>query len=287
MTSMAPLVSVLVPIFNEERYIRDCILSVLNQDYPNLEVICFDDCSTDRTVAIVEGISDPRLTLIKNPVNEKHEKTWNHLLTLAKGEYIKTICSDDLLEPTCVSDSVRALEEHPECIMAFCGKKIIDPEGREFFAPLVSADYFSGMSSLEIMRRGLLRGTNLVGEPNNVLFRARLLDYGIRYRFENYWMVDPDFYIQLAQLGPFAYVPKRLTAFRISPKSWSVIYSYKQASSFLRYVKRDDIRSLFGFSSSELAVCTLNAFKLQLLRQAYYVIVLVRAFFYNLFRKAP
>ncbi len=287
MVNPSPLVSILVPIFNEEIYIRACLESVLAQDYANIEVICFDDCSTDSTVKIVESIRDPRLVLIKNPVNEKHEKTWNHLLTLAKGKYLKTICSDDLLAPSCVSESVRALEENPDCVMAFCGKTVIDPAGREFYAPLIPATTLVGMSSMEIMRTGLLRGTNLVGEPNNVLFRADLVKSGVRYRFGNYWMVDPDFYIQLARLGAFVYVPKKLTSFRISPKSWSVIHSYKQASSFLRYVKQDEIRKTFNFTDAEIAVCFLNALKLQFLRQAYYVAILLRAFLYNRFRTNP
>lgn len=272
-----PLVSVLVPTFNEEIYVEECIRSILAQDYPNFEIIVFDDCSTDRTVEILETIKDPKLTVIKNPKNEKHDKTWNQLLHMAKGEFIKVICSDDILIQGCLKDSVDALMANPSSIMSFCGKHIIGPDSKVFYSPLASESTFKGKTSYQIMRDGLLAGTNLIGEPNNVLFRATALKHGIQFRFKNYWMVDPDFYIQLAPLGDFTYVPKRLTGFRISLKSWSVLFSYRQARMFKAYVHSDEIMKIFKFSKWELFKANLNALKLQLMRQIYYVVIILKS----------
>jgi glycosyltransferase involved in cell wall biosynthesis len=275
MNSLFPLVSILVPTFNEEIYVRDCLCSILAQDYPNFEVIVFDDCSKDNTVKVIESFKDARLRLIKNPINEKHEKTWNQLLLLATGKYIKLVCSDDLLAPNCVSESVAALEQNPESIMVFCAKDIIDPQGANINTPLVKESFFKD-ESINIMRKSLIKGTNVIGEPNNVLFRSEAIEKGVRYRFKNYWMVDPDFYIQLAHYGKFTYIPKRLTSFRISLKSWSVMYSYRQAHMFFQYIRQDNIQSIFKFSKLELFIACMNAFKLQILRQGFYLYVLVR-----------
>jgi len=272
-----PLVSVLVPTYNEEIFIHACVESILSQDYPNFEVIVFDDCSTDKTASILETIVDPRFKLIKNPINEKHEKTWNYLLTIAKGKYIKTVCGDDLLSPSCLSESVKALEKRPECVMAFCAKWIIDPQGDVFYSPLKEESYLNSMNSWELMRVGLLKGTTLVGEPNNVLFRSSVVKEGVRYHFSNYWMVDPDFYIQLAKLGEFVYVPQKLTSLRISIKSWSVVNSYKQASSFMKYIRREEIRIYFNFTSWDYFICLVNSYKLQTIRQLIYLYIIVKS----------
>lgn len=271
MNDKTPLVSVLVPTFNEEKFILPCLHSILSQDYEAIELIVFDDCSTDKTVELVKSLKDPRIKLIENPVNEKHEVTWNRMLGMASGKYIKVLCSDDMLLPACISKSVEALEKNPESIMVFCSKKIIDADGRELYFPVAGEDRFRGLTPHQIMRKSLLSGTNTIGEPNNVTFRSSAVASGIRFRFGNYWMVDPDFYIQLSKLGNFTYIPEPLTCFRITLKSWSVIFSFRQAKLFRRYITQKWVREEFQFTVSDIVRSYLNALKLQLMRQAYYV----------------
>lgn len=273
-----PLVSILVPTFNEEKYIVPCLHSILSQDYDAIEVIVFDDCSTDSTVEKIRTFKDPRIRLIVNEVNEKHEVTWNRMLTLATGKYIKVLCSDDTLLPGCISKSVAVIENSPDSVMVFGSKKIIDADGRELFFPVADESRFSGKSAKEIMRQSLLAGTNAIGEPNNVLFRASVLEHGVRFRFRNYWMVDPDFYIQLARLGNFTYIPEPVACFRITLKSWSVIFSYRQAKLFRQYISQDWARDEFGMKGFDFLRSYLNALKLQLLRQAYYIFAISQSF---------
>ena len=90
------LVSVIVPIYNAALYIDDSIKSVLNQSYPNIEVIAIDDCSTDSTYEILERYSDKRLRLYKNTSKLGVSETLNRGVSLARGFYIARHDADDI-----------------------------------------------------------------------------------------------------------------------------------------------------------------------------------------------
>lgn len=96
MLARNPLVSVLVPAFNAERYISKAIRSVLNQTYTNIELIIINDGSTDRTVSIVNQFSDHRIRLFNQP-NLGQCKALNFALKNAKGDFIKFLDADDFI----------------------------------------------------------------------------------------------------------------------------------------------------------------------------------------------
>lgn len=268
---MEKLVSVLIPCYNEEKYILECITSVLNQTYRNLEVIVLDDCSTDKSQDIIKSIQDSRLSYVFSKVNEKHQISWNKLLHMANGDYVKILCADDRLDPDCISESVRALESKEDAIMSFTARKFINTDGITIPIPVRPKSDFADRS-LNIMRASLLKGTNTIGEPNCVLFKKEAIGKGLELNFSIYWMIDPDLYIQLAQMGEFVYVPKKLSYFRISLTSWSVLNVFKQGRYFKEYIKQDKIRELFQFSKIEELKACFNAYKLQFLRLGFYIV---------------
>lgn len=98
---LSPLVSVVVPIYKVERYLRQCVDSILNQTLQNLEVILVDDGSPDGCPDIVDEYAekDPRVVAVHQP-NGGYGKAVNHGITLARGKYIGIIESDDWIEPT-------------------------------------------------------------------------------------------------------------------------------------------------------------------------------------------
>ena len=95
-----PLITVLVPCFNVEKYVEACINSILAQTYSNLEVICINDGSTDSTPQILERYakSDKRIRVISK-VNSGYGHSMNIGLDAAKGDYIGIVESDDFIEP--------------------------------------------------------------------------------------------------------------------------------------------------------------------------------------------
>lgn len=96
--NVTPEVSVIMPAYNAERYIEEAVESVLNQTLSDLELIIIDDCSKDRTMEIVNRLSqsDPRIHVIKNKVNSGVAKTRNYGLELSRGKYVAFLDSDDI-----------------------------------------------------------------------------------------------------------------------------------------------------------------------------------------------
>lgn len=104
---VAGLVSVIMPSFNTEKYIKDAINSVLGQTYKNIELIIVDDCSTDNSVDVIKKYDDPKIKLIVNKCNKGAAFSRNIALIESKGEWIAFLDSDDIWEPKKLEEQIR------------------------------------------------------------------------------------------------------------------------------------------------------------------------------------
>lgn len=120
------LVSVLVPTYNREAYIHDCIQSALSQSYPHIEVVVVDNCSTDRTLEICNDLAgrDSRVRVFQNSENIGPVRNWKKCAEYAQGEYIKVLFSDDMLLPTCIEELVKAIQLQANIGIAYCAALI-------------------------------------------------------------------------------------------------------------------------------------------------------------------
>ena len=116
MASNIPLISVIIPVYNVELYVKKAINSILNQTYSNLQIIIIDDCSTDRTYEIVQNISklDSRVLILRNKINSKIVKTLNYGLEYARGEYIARMDGDDICSADRIEKQYSFLINNPE-----------------------------------------------------------------------------------------------------------------------------------------------------------------------------
>ena len=108
--------SVVIPMYNAEKFVELAVRSVMNQTVKNIEIICVDDCSTDKTYQIVENLKkeDARIVLIKNETNSKVSATRNHGVQNAKSNWVAFLDSDDMWK-----------ENHLELLLALiCHKRI-------------------------------------------------------------------------------------------------------------------------------------------------------------------
>lgn len=121
-----PKVSVLIPAYNHAKYLRDTIESVLNQTFQNFELLISDDCSKDDTVQIIKSFSDERITGIFFKENKGTVRSLNHLLSLAKGEYIAVLGSDDVWELNKLEKQLEVLENDKSLSACFSWATIID-----------------------------------------------------------------------------------------------------------------------------------------------------------------
>lgn len=109
-----PLVSVLMPVFNGEKYLGEAINSILSQSYTNFEFLILDDGSTDKSVSIVKSYTDRRIKHIIAPQNCGIEKTLNKGLQLAQGEYIARMDCDDISYPRRLERQVSFMESNQD-----------------------------------------------------------------------------------------------------------------------------------------------------------------------------
>lgn len=130
-----PLVSIIVPVYNGERYLMEALESCFAQTYRNLEIIVVDDCATDASASIAEtaAAADPRLRVIRRPVNGGIARAFNTGFQAAKGSYLTRLAQDDAFYPQAVECMVDALECDPSCDLAYGDMDQIDEQGRVLF----------------------------------------------------------------------------------------------------------------------------------------------------------
>lgn len=121
---MQDLVSVIMPSYNTAQYIKESIDSVINQSYKNWELIIVDDCSTDNTDEVVEGISDDRIRYIKNEKNSGAAISRNKALREAKGRWIAFLDSDDLWMPEKLEKQLTFMENNNYSFSYTCYEEI-------------------------------------------------------------------------------------------------------------------------------------------------------------------
>ena len=122
MASNQPLVSVLVPTYQQEKFIEDCLKSIIKQKVAfDIEILVGDDCSSDSTAKVIESIAkfDDRVVLYRWPQNEGGLKNIDKLLERAQGKYVSILEGDDYwLDLEHLAKSLRYLESNPDCIFS-------------------------------------------------------------------------------------------------------------------------------------------------------------------------
>lgn len=117
-----PRLTVIMPAYNAEKFLEESISSILNQTFPDFELLIGDDGSTDHTLEIIRSFSDERIIVIRNEKNLGIPYTLNGLIKASKGEYIARQDSDDISLPKRLEKQVDFLDKNPE--IGLCGTQI-------------------------------------------------------------------------------------------------------------------------------------------------------------------
>lgn len=233
----SPLVSVCMPVYNGARFLELAIQSVLSQTYSNLELIIHDDASTDGSWEIARNIQDPRVILYRNSCNSGPEANWNSVVSRARGKYIKLFHQDDILAKNCLDRQVRVLEDHPASVLAFCRRLIIRADGHRLATR--GCPWGDGpVLGERILNRCIRFGTNLVGEPSAVLFRAESARLAGPFDGSIPYLIDLDYWAKLLIHGNGYYIDEPLVAFRISRSQWSAAIGLRQGKDFNLFLDR-------------------------------------------------
>lgn len=120
MASITPKLSVLIPTFNREKYIEQALNSVIDQGFKDLEIICFDNASTDRTFYILKKYAKRYkfIRVFQNKTNLGPVSNWKKCLDQANGEFVHWLWSDDWIEPNFYLDGFSLIDEYNLCIVS-------------------------------------------------------------------------------------------------------------------------------------------------------------------------
>lgn len=189
---MEEKISIVIPVYNNKNYLSECLESVINQTYRNLEIICIDDGSTDGSSEILDEFAkqDSRLIVI-HKVNEGVSATRNVGLNIASGSYIGFVDSDDFCEPDMFEELLRQIKEnHADVVVcSFVGREISDAKKIELFtgeqatAELVRGKLFGGHLPNKLIKKELIGSKRL--EPDIIIFEDLLFLTRIIYKANN------------------------------------------------------------------------------------------------------
>ncbi|NHC12723.1 glycosyltransferase [Motilibacter deserti] len=202
-----PLVSVLLAVYNGERYVAAAVESVLAQTYGRLELIVIDDGSTDGTLAILKGFEDPRVRLVSRE-NRGLVTTLAEAASLARGTYLARMDADDLSRRDRLARQVQFLESHPDVVLVGSDYTLIDEHG----SPVHVTSFLAHPHDLKTAQ--------VVGNQFGhgcVLMRADAYAAVGGYDTGLPQAEDMDLWSRLSHVGEVANLPEPLYAYRDNP----------------------------------------------------------------------
>ena len=208
-----PLISVILPVYNAERYLRIAVQSVLDQSIRDFELIAVDDGSKDSSKKILDNFAqtDARIRVISRP-NTGIVGALNDGLAAARGEFIARMDADDWVTPNRFETQVAFLRSHPSCVCVGSYFNYMDAEGALIKWNPRETDPIA-------IERTLLSGDGGALIHPVIMARRSAIEQVGRYRKEAQWVEDLDLYLRLAQVGQLSNVSEVLLHYRYHTES--------------------------------------------------------------------
>ena len=267
-----PTVSVCIPVYNGAATIKESINSILTQTFTDLAINVVDNCSTDDTVAIVKAINDPRVSVSVNDKNHGPVENWNRAVLATTGKYVKLVCADDALAPTCLEQQVKVLEapENASIAITAVRRTVIDDNGNVLMQGRGLAGMKGRISANDVIRKTVRSGTNPLGEPAAVLVRGDVLRSCMPWDGSLGYMIDVDMWAKVLSHGDLYAIPESLATFRVSTGAWSGELATKQRAQAVEFMKRLQAAHPHLISSTDIKIGSAQAALLAQGRRATY-----------------
>ncbi|WP_193742889.1 glycosyltransferase family 2 protein [Sphingobium bisphenolivorans] len=196
-----PTVSVIIPVFNREHFIRDAVGSIIAQTFRDLEIIVVDDGSSDDSVAAVQSLGDPRVRVVSHNSNRGIPAARNTGVEHARGEYIAWLDSDDVADPRRIEEQVRFLRANPNVALVGCCAGKLGQNAKRIkgtrVPPLAPKDIAAWL-----LFRSAFQQSSVTGRT--AIFRQ------FPYRAEYPVCEDVDVFLQIAEAHEMANLPRIL-----------------------------------------------------------------------------
>lgn len=221
----SPLVSIVTPVYNGEKYLEECIRSVIRQSYPNWEYLIADNCSSDQSLAIARryAANDARIRILTNattlPALANHNRMLQHISDASV--YCKIVHADDWLFPECVEKMV-VLAETSATIGIVGSYRLVAEKVKSVGLPYAR----SVINGREMARMNLLDGPYTFGSPSALLLRSALVRDHQPFYNESHPSADTEICYELLQSCDFGFVHQVLVFERIHAGSISASHHH-------------------------------------------------------------
>lgn len=203
-----PKISVLMPVFNGEKYLREAINSIINQTFKDFEFLIINDGSTDKSEEIIKSYEDSRIQLINNEKNLKLIATLNKGLSLAKGDYIARMDCDDISHPKRLEIQYKIMDK--DKTIAVCGTGF----------KLIGKPFFSNRKKITnpIKIKNSLYSFNCIAHPSVMIRKSVIQESNLKYQEDYLHAEDYQFFQSLSEHHKIVNLNISLLNYRLSPE---------------------------------------------------------------------
>jgi glycosyltransferase involved in cell wall biosynthesis len=238
-TLSRPLVSLVVPSYNQGRFLEEALLSALDQEYEPLEVLVVDGGSTDGSLDVIRRHEDRLAWWVSEP-DRGQAAALNKGFERTGGEILGWLASDDALLPGAVARVVDELErDPPETLLVYGEALFVDEHGAELF-PLEPRPFDVGAM--------VRSAANHVVQPGS-LFRRRAWEAAGPLNEDGYYLFDFEFALRVGRAGKVVPIRDRLAHYRVHPESKSGGESLRKARDYVRFA--DEVLSGSGLPGAD------------------------------------
>jgi len=189
-----PKISIIIPVYNTDKYLKECLDSCINQTLSDIEIICVDDCSTDNSLKILEEYKtkNSRIKVFHHEINKKQGAARNTGMDNATGEYIWFVDSDDFIDKNACQLLYDTIKENNVDLLSFCGISFVDSDKKRKY---LNSSFFQGLHFNKIYlpdkRWREMNFYNISASPCLFIVKKEVVE---RFRFrENVFHEDTDF----------------------------------------------------------------------------------------------
>jgi glycosyltransferase involved in cell wall biosynthesis len=240
---MEPLVTVFIPVYNSEKYIKQCLDSVVNQTYRNLEILIIDDGSTDNSINIIKEFYDDRIRILQNKGNKGLPYTRNKGLREAQGKYFATLDSDDIAIKTRIEKQVSYLEKNNDIDVLTSNYQV--------FSSYIKKNIINNKEPDET-KIYLMFGCHICNSTSMIRLQS-VKKYGISYNLNCFIAQDYELWTQFSKHGKIDHLSEILVKYRMGHENITKKTNgnkKKERKQIISNIK-NELLSFYGFDFNE------------------------------------
>jgi glycosyltransferase involved in cell wall biosynthesis len=267
-----PLVSIITPTYNHEKYISDCILSVLSQTYENWEMIIVDDGSTDKTYENAKSFAehDQRIKVFtqQNVGIFRLGETYNFALSVAQGKYVAILEGDDVWVPEKLSLQVEALEKNENAVFCYGQAYSVSQDLSEIHSTNEITHPIEKLNNRPIGSiTGLLIFSNFIPALTVMIRKETLLKLGGFIQTHHLPLVDWTTWIYLSLQGEFVFISQHLGKWRM--------YFSQTTKSYTAEIFENQYQFAIEFYQAHPAIFANSTISLSTLKKNYNILLVM------------